>query len=152
MSTRSIMFYYVLGSGQIIPDPTRPKSPRSHRIWIQISYGSYFKKDRVPSLSEFLSECMRVQQNNADAQNCERLSFSLYCWSGSTWIRIHMAVLDPGAWKWPKFTNKLGFLPYKKASVPSYVCFLAYYNLYVNFSCKNSAFCDFQVWPGSGFG
>ncbi len=68
---------YVLGSGQIIPDPTRPKSPRYYRIWIQISYCSYFKKDRIPSISEFLSECMRVQQNIADPQNYERLSFSV---------------------------------------------------------------------------
>ncbi len=127
---------YVLGSGQIIPDPTRPKSPCSHRIWIQISYGSYFKKGRVPSLSEFLSEWMRIQQNNANPQNCERLSFSQCCGSGSAWIRrysfgcpgsvlgmrIRMLIQEHGQ----KFTTKPGFLPFNKAFIPSYVCFLTY--------------------------
>ncbi len=53
------------------------------------------------------------------------------CGSGSTLIRVHLDVLDPdpfgngdpdpGAWNWPKLTNKPGFLPFKKAFVPSHV-------------------------------
>ncbi len=45
------------------------------------------------------------------------------------WIRIYLTVLspDPGGWNLPKFTNKSGFLPFKKAFVTSYVCFLIYY-------------------------
>ena len=55
------------------------------------------------------------------------------CWgSRSTWIRIHQVVLDPDPYwecgsgsrsikNWPKFTNKPGFLPFKKACVPTFV-------------------------------
>ncbi len=53
------------------------------------------------------------------------------------WIRIHpdlhpylgMRIQIQEHGKWPKFTNKPGFLPFKKAFVPSYVCFLTYYLL-----------------------
>jgi hypothetical protein len=57
------------------------------------------------------------------------------CGSGSksTWIWIHLTVLspDPGAWKLIKFSNKPDFLPFKKAFVSSYLCFLTCYLLYV---------------------
>ncbi len=56
------------------------------------------------------------------------LPIGQYCGSGSIVIRIHLAVLDP-YWEmrirtrehenWPKFTNKLGFLLFKKAFEPS---------------------------------
>ncbi len=40
------------------------------------------------------------------------------CGSESTWIHIHLAVLDPDLyWELTKFTNKPGFLPFEKAFV-----------------------------------
>ncbi len=74
---------------------------------------------------------------------------------------IYASVVDPDPdptriqeqGNWPKFTNKLGFLPFKKAFVPSYVCFWPItYLKYTYFSCKNSTFCNIKVWPRSESG
>ncbi len=53
---------------------------------------------------------------------------------------------------WIRILNRPKFLPFIKAFLPLLVCFLTYYLLWASFFSKNSTFCDFKVWPGSGSG
>ncbi len=57
------------------------------------------------------------------------------------WIRIQKKG------KWP---NKPEIQPFKKAFVPTEVCFMTCYLHEVYFSWKNLTFCDGKVWSGSG--
>ncbi len=81
--------------------------------------------------------------------------------SRSWWIRIDLALLDPGShWEcqeqgnWPKWTNKPNFQPLKMAFLPTQVCFMIYYLHEVYFSCKKSNFLTFVTasLQGSGSG
>ncbi len=66
--------------------------------------------------------------------------------SGPYWIRIQEH------WNLSKQTNKPDFLPFKKAFyIRRYVFWLINYGTLSIFSCKNSTFCDYKVWPGSRY-
>ncbi len=52
---------------------------------------------------------------------------SFGCLASGSVLRMRIRIQQHG--NLPKFKNKPGFLPFKKAFVPSYVCFLTYYQL-----------------------
>jgi len=79
---------------------------------------------------------------------------------GSAWIRIHLAVLDPDPDPYRECGSGSGSRSMKIDQIlqkdlifclSSYLCFFLLSTLeYLYFSCKNSTFFDFKVWPGFG--
>ncbi len=79
---------------------------------------------------------------------CNSLPQQQCCGSGSV-FGMRIRIQEHG--NWLKFTNKPGFLPSKRLLYLCVSVFDLLPTLIIQyFSCKNSAFCDFKVWPGSG--
>ncbi len=87
----------------------------------------------------------------------------LWSGSGSTWIRIHLAVLDPYPdlyWECGSGSRSSSMeidqnlqinLVFRFCTLHVYV-FGPILPTLSTFSCKNSTFCDLKVWPGPGSG